>query len=251
MAFGDDVLDRLAPPCRWSADWIDVLDRADVNRRAGLVTKRRLILMFVVAAVALVPLTALAAANDWWFIKLNHPTPTHGPVVVKEGEWAGQKWQLIAYPATTDGLCMSMTPTASASTGEGGAIECSTFATVARTASTKVSPDMTITYLIGGRSKQLPNYIAGPVIDSAATVAIRFGGGQLLRVPTFGAPEPLDHVQFYATQLPASVEPPSMKTFRTFVKWIAGLDSNGKVVACLAPSTAENGISPLSDCPIH
>jgi hypothetical protein len=251
MASGDDVLDRLAPASGWSADWAEVLDRADVNRRAGLVTKARLILVLVVVAFVLVPLAALAAANDWWFMKVNHPTPTHGPVVVKEGEWAGQGWQLIAYPSTTDGLCMSMTPTASASKGEGGAMECSTLASVARTATTKASPDMTITYLIGARSAPFPNYIAGPVIETATTVAIRFGDGELLRVPTFSAPEPLDHVRFYATQLPASVEPPSMKTFRTFVKWIAGLDSNGKVVACLAPSTAENGISSLSDCPIH
>ena len=31
--------------------------------------------------------------------------PTSAPQVVKEGEWDGQPWQLIAYPSATHGLC--------------------------------------------------------------------------------------------------------------------------------------------------
>ena len=44
-----------------------------------------------------VPLAAFGAANDWWFLNnRGAPVPTTAPQVVKEGEWDGQPWQLIA-----------------------------------------------------------------------------------------------------------------------------------------------------------
>jgi hypothetical protein len=103
---------------------------------------------------------------------------------------------------------------------------------------------MTITFLSGGGSAELPAYIAGPVIDKATTVEIRFGNGEVLRVPTFAGPESLGHVRFYATQLPAGTK----DSPRTFLKWVAGLDANGEVVACLAPRTAKDGTSDPAEC---
>jgi hypothetical protein len=35
---------------------------------------------------------------------------------------------------------------------------------------------------------------------------------------------------------------------RSFINTLAGLDSDGNVVACLAARTAVDGVSPLSDC---
>jgi hypothetical protein len=248
MTFGDEVLDRLSPAHGWVADWPDVLERAGARRSARLLTKRRLVLALVVLAAVLVPLAAVGAANDWWFLRFGAgPQPTRAPVVVKEGEWAGHPWQLIAYPSTTDGLCFSITPTGSGVEGMGGGMSCGTFAGVSRTPETKASPDMTITFLSGGASPQLPAYIAGPVIDQATTVEIRFGNGDVLRVPTFAAPESLGHIRFYATQLPAGVED-SPRTFLTFLKFVAGLDADGEVVACLMPRAAKDGRSPPSDC---
>jgi hypothetical protein len=198
-----------------------------------------MVIALAVLAAVLVPLAALAAANNWWFLTLGGPTPTNAPVVVKEGVWDGHPWQLIAYPSTTDGLCVSVTP--KNSTGEGAAMGCGTFAGIARTPETKASPDMTITYLSGGASNELPAYIAGPVIENASAVEIRFADGNVMRVPTFTAPEPLSHIRFYATPISAADQ-------STFLKWVAGLDANGNVVACLAPLTAKDGISLLSDC---
>jgi hypothetical protein len=40
-----------------------------------------------------------------------------------------------------------------------------------------------------------PAYIFGPVIDKASEVEIRFVGGQTVRVPTFRAPPPLEHIR--------------------------------------------------------
>jgi hypothetical protein len=248
MVFGDEVLDRLAPAHGWVADWSDVLERAGVRHSAGLVTKRRVLLALVVLAAVLVPLAAIGAENDWWFLRFGGtPAPTSAPVIVKEGEWGGHPWQLIAYPSTTDGLCVSITPKDARVDGTGGAMGCGPFAGISRTPETKSSPDMTITFLSGGASADLPAYIVGPVIAKATTVEIRFGNGEVLRVPTFAGPESLGHVRFYAMQLPAGVKD-TPGTFLTSLKSVAGLDADGEVVACLAPLTAKDGISDLADC---
>jgi len=65
-------------------------------------------------------------------------------------------------------------------------------------------------------------------------------------VPTFAGPEPLQHVRFYAAQLPANITPSNAT--RVFPTWVAGLDAGGAVVACLTARTAKNGTSALSDC---
>jgi hypothetical protein len=201
-----------------------------------------------VLVAVLVPLAALAAANDWWFLRFGGtPVPTEAPQVVKEGEWDGRRWELIAYPSRTDGLCISMTPKGSRERGEGAAMSCASFAGIARPPETKASPAMTITYLAGGATAKLPAYITGAVVAEASTVEIRFRNGDVLQLPTFPGPEPLDHIRFYAAQLPSAV---GMRLGRSggFPEWIAGLDSNGNVVTCLAPETAMDGVSPLSDC---
>jgi hypothetical protein len=248
MTFVDELLDRLAPTHGWAADWPDVLERTGAQRSARLVTKRRLVLALVVLAAVLSPLVAVGAANDWWFLRFGGtPVPASAPVVVKEGEWGGHPWQLVAYPSTSDGLCVSITPQGAGFNGKGGAMGCGPFAGISRTPETKASPDMTITFLSGGASPELPAYIAGPVIDKATMVEIRFGTGQVLRAPTFAGPESLGPVRFYATQLPAGLED-TPHTFLTFLTSVAGLDANGEVVACLAPLDAKDGISPLADC---
>jgi hypothetical protein len=69
-----------------------------------------------------------------------------------------------------------------------------------------------------------------------------------LRVPTVAGPEPLQHVRFYAAQLPTDIRL-TPGTAGAFLKWVAGLDASGTVVACLAPQTfAKVGVSSLSDC---
>jgi hypothetical protein len=253
MTFPYDALDALAPRAGWCPDWNDVLVRANEQpdpRR--VITKRRLILGLAALAAVLVPLTALAAANDWWFFKYpGAPLPTSAPMIVKTGEWSGHPWQLVAYPSTTDGLCFSITPTGHSDDGRGGAMTCGPFVGAPRSGATKASPDMTITYLSGSAARQLPAYIAGPVIDSAITVQIRLANGQTLNTPTFDAPPTFSHIRFYATPLPAGVTTaghPGLGQPALPVIWLAGLDAQGRAVACLAPLTAKEGISPMSAC---
>ena len=219
----------------------DVMERAVEGRSVH--HRRRLIFVFALLAAALVPLAAIGAANDWWFLKNGSaPAPTSAPQVVKEGKWDGQPWQLMAYPSASNGLCFSITPKGSGATGEGGAASCGPFVGFESGA----SPEP-ITALVGGGSAKLPAYIAGLVIDEASVVEVRFPDGNVMRVATFAGLEPLQHVRFYAAQLPASITPSNVT--RAFPPtWVAGLDASGTVVACLTPRIADVSISTLSDC---
>jgi hypothetical protein len=215
------------------------------------------VVLVAVLAAVLVTLAAVGATNDWWFLSAgSSPTPRQAPNVVKQGEWNGHPWQLSAwrsesspgrFPFTPDGLCFSVTPRGFPDEGEGGATSCNPFASIEPTPETKTSSEMTITFLGGTASEQLPAYIAGPVISKATAVEVRFGDGDVLRVPTFAAPRGrLRRVRFYATPLPANVQPTPSDP--TWLKSVAGLDAKENVVACLAPLTATDGSSPLSDC---
>ncbi len=228
----------------------DVMERAVGERQVRSFAPRRLVLLsLAVLAAVLVPLAALGAANDWWFLKNGAaPVPTTAPQVVKEGEWNGHPWQLIAYPSATHGLCISITPKDSAATGEGGSMGCGPFVGIARTPESRTSPDMSITVVAADATEKLPANIRGAVIESASAVEIRFPDGDVLRVPTFAGPEPLQHVRFYAAQLPANFHVTPDNVTSVFPTWVAGLDASGNVVACLAPRIAKNGISALSDC---
>lgn len=253
MTQPESVLEQLVADATWQPDWQEVLARAGAAPAHRLLTRRRVTVSVAVAAAVIIPLAALAAANDWWFFRTpGSPTPTIAPVIVKTGVWDGHHWQLVAYPSETDGLCVSMIPGAGTDSSYGAAMGCATLKGVPRTAQTKpAAQDMTITYLSGSPTSVLPAYIVGPVVEDAARVAIRLSDGTTIRTPTFGAPPPLQHVRFYAVQLPDSQggSPRTTPPFHaTPLQWIAGLDQSGHVVACLAPATATNGISPLSAC---
>lgn len=254
MTFNGEPLDLLVAAHPWVADWDDVLQRAGspgaVAQRLArrVLSRRRLVLVAIAVGAVLVPLGAFGAANDWWFLGSGGtPVPVSAPIVVKEGEWSGHRWQLVAYPSNTDGLCFTIVPPAWKAHGSTAGMACAPFVGVARTAHTKVSPDMTITWLAALGNRSFPAYIAGPVVSSVDQVEIKFVNGDMLRTPTFAAPDPLNAVRFYAAQLPAAVAR-SFIPAHPLVQTLAGLNAKGNVVACLAPQTAVDGISPLSDC---
>jgi len=133
--------------------------------RLRLLTKRRLTVAFALPAAVLVSLAALAAASDWWLFEDDAPTPvgaSEAPTsvgvsdVVKEGEWSGHLWQLIAYRSRTHGLCFSVTPVGSDADASGGATSCGPFVGGPRTAETVGSSEMTITFLGGAAGPKLP-----------------------------------------------------------------------------------------------
>jgi hypothetical protein len=237
-----DPLDALVPALPWSPDWSDVLARARPPARR---TQRRLVLALALVAAVAVPLVAYGSKSDWWFLSSGSPPATNAPVVVKEGEWSGHAWKLVAYLSSTDGLCVSLTPTGAEPAGEGAAMGCGPIAGVPRTEETKRTPDMTITYLMAAASRTFPGYVVGPVVDRATQVEIRFAGGRTMRLATFAGVPSLGSVRFYASELPAGVVP---GPGHELVEELRGLNASGAVVACLVPRTAVDGVSPLADC---
>lgn len=253
----DDILNDLAPEHRWSESWSDVLRRAGEpaprrripqQHRSWRIPRGRLLLAVVALAVVAVPLVAVAASNDWWFLKHGNPLsePATAPIVVREGEWNGKGWDLVAYPSAQGGLCWGITPAATLETGRGGAIGCGSIVGFADGR----NPAMSITFLSADAGPELPAYVAGPVISTAARVVIRFAN-TTVTTDTFPAPKELGNVRFYAVLAPtvtAARPLPNRHGFSSPIVWLAGYDANGKIVACLNPATANDGISLLSAC---
>jgi hypothetical protein len=186
----------------------------------------------IVAAVV-VPVAAatVAATNDWWFFGSHGPQPLTEPIVVKTGVWDGKRWQLVVFRAADDRyadprmkeICVAVMPYSSPpSASTGGALGCGGFSV--RPPGSPGGP-RGINY-VSSQSAELPHWAAGPVVDSAAEVALYFRDGRVLRIPTFAAPESLGHVRFYATQIPEGPGPNSEP-----VK-VVGVDNGGDVVAC-------------------
>lgn len=236
-----DPLDQLVANAQWEPDWEGVLARVGApprRLRSAHMTRRRVLIALVILTAVLVPLAAIAADSDWWFLRSGGaPTPSSAPVVVKEGEWDRKSWKLIAYPSTTKGLCVSLTP--NNVEGTGAVMGCAPILGVPRTDQT-TGADLGITY-VTGISDAFPPFVAGPVTGKAETVEINFQTGETLRLPTFSGPESLGDVRFYAAQLPPSLTSPAIAK-------LVGLDKNGIIVACLVPIAAGDGVPPLSAC---
>lgn len=242
--FRSDPLDVLAPHGAWTPDWQDVLTRAGVAAPPKrFLTRRRLVLVLAVIAVVVVPLVAYAAESDWWFLRSGAPAPASAPVIVKEGDWSGHGWQLVAYPPTSNGLCVAVMPKGADPQGQGAALACAPIAGAAHHQTS--TPNMTVTFLSGAGGPQLPAYVVGPVVAEATEVEIEFTSGDTVQVPTFTAPASLGDVRFYATQIPD--RDAAQAAFPAEAKLI-GYDQDGNVVACLVPKTAVDGVSPLADC---
>jgi hypothetical protein len=273
------TLDALAPVQPFDPDdWGEVLSRAGIRhrQRRSLARPRTLLLAAAVVSAILVPLGTLGATNDWWFVRLpiigetaavsttsaatpsgttaspSEPVPL-GPVVapaaVKRGVWDGQSWELDAFVGTGGDLCFGISPSATAhGNGAGAALNCARIYGVPQPhgAVQTVMP-LDITYLMSGRSPELPPYIAGPVVGTARTVVVYFSDGEILRTETFAAPSNFGSIRFYATQIPDAVAtrylkpPPGPEP--AFTK-IVGLDENDNIVACLRTPVMEGGVPP-------
>jgi len=228
-----DALDRLAPPQRFGHDWNDVLERAGVEAAESgrpRWRKRTWLLAAAIIAAVLIPVAAatVAATQNWWFFGGPGPQPLTEPIVVKTGSWDGKRWQLVAYRASdtrgnNDIVCFTVMPYASApSESTGAALACGGFLAL------PPSPGAPFGINYGSaQSAELPHWGAGPVVDTATEVAIYFGNGEVLRVPTFAAPESLGHVRFYATAIPEGIQSAGQSPVK-----VVGLDSTNGVVAC-------------------
>jgi predicted nicotinamide N-methyase len=71
MTTPEAALHRLVSSSVWQPNWSDVLTRAgEVPAKQPRLVRRRLVLTAALVAAIVAPLTALSAANDWWFFKV-------------------------------------------------------------------------------------------------------------------------------------------------------------------------------------
>lgn len=208
------LLDRLLPPTAEQPDWQQILSDANMDGSSAatggswLARRRRslLLALAVIVLAVLVPLTALAVSQSWWFLGSGAaPKPISRIAVVATGRWNDVSWTLTAYRSATDGICFALTPRAVTNArGSGAAMNCDTITGVPVTPQSKHATPHAITFLMGSATAGLPAYITGPVIDTAQTVEIDFADGTRMRVDTLPAPTSLDsRIRFYATPLPA------------------------------------------------
>lgn len=234
----EDVLDRLAPHEQYTRDWGDVLDRAGVHE-AGAVgpawRRRKWLLVAALVAAVVVPVAAATVAvtnwSGWW--EHDQFQPASEPVVVQTGSWDGTRWQLVAYleshTSNFDHYCYSVMPYGSSLTARPAAVGCGGIPTRSQDAPTGHAG-----ILYGAtESPGLPYWAAGPVVDTAVKVELHFRDGDVLRLPTYVAPESLGHVRFYATPIPDVPQSSGQSPVK-----VVGLDENGTVVACLAVDPA-------------
>lgn len=225
----DDALDALAPNQDVELDWHEVVSRAgktpdSASRRALRRRPRKRWLIALAAVVAVVsPLSAVGAAEEWWFFTSLAP-PTSTPQVLKSGTWAGASWELVGYKAR-DGLCFLVMPAGSPRDGSG-------VSTPTGCGGTPDPPDSTGHGGIGslsGVTLGLPNYVVGPVVEGAQEVSVHLSSGETIRTPTFDVPESLGAVDFYATDLPAGAT----------VALLTAEAADGRVVACFVLDSDE------------
>lgn len=231
-----DALDRLAPREPFAHDWGDVLERAGVHEAAPARRTRKWLLLAAVVAAVAVPVAAatVAATNDWWLFRSDHGLHSvAGPLVVQTGAWDGKRWQLVASRFGgngLDGYCVSVMPYGSppaTSRSSGGG--CGGF--IARPVDAPAGPAGI--NVATAESRGLPYWAAGPVVDTAVAVELRFRDGDVLRVPAYAVPESFGHVRFFAAPIPEV--PPSSGQWP--IK-IVGIDEDNVVVACTADPPA-------------
>jgi hypothetical protein len=273
------TLEALAPSRDFQPEWEQVMLRAEPRgRQAPTRWSRRkttrLTVALAVVIAALIPLAALGDTGQLWFLhfpivgQTSAPTdasstsggsslgpvgvaPAVSPVSVQTGSWNGAGWELDAFVGTSGDLCFGIAPSRSAH-GDGGnaALACARIYGVPTPTSAPADSGglpLDITYLMNGRTNDLPPYIAGPVVGTARTVAIYFSDGEVVRTPTFEAPPSLGSVRFYASPIPDTVAttylqaPP--RTVPAFTK-IVGLDDADNIVACLRTPMMNGGVPP-------
>jgi hypothetical protein len=218
------------------------------GRRSKLARGRRYAVLALALLFVLVPLTALASSQGWWFLGHNAPPPITPVSVIEKGNWNGVRWTLTAYRTGSDGICWALTPeVAGQRSGRGAGMACDTINGVSRTARSVPFTPHDISYMQSFNSQALGSYVTGPVVHTAAQVEIVLRDGTRLRAATVPAPRTLDsQIRFYVVQLPAPH--PGAAVLTQGVRTLTGLDAHGKVVARmevpLPPSSQpENRIS--------
>jgi hypothetical protein len=230
------VLDRLVPDSVEPRDWQQLLATAGAARDPAhlpfsrpLPARRRLLLALVLLLLAvLIPLTALAIGNGWWFLSAYGPKPVGNVVIVTSGRWQGMPWNLTAFRTDKGTICYAVTVRPATPQLLGSTEACG-----------PVSSNRPISFLrsLGVAHLELsrgrftsrepqphpfPAYIVGAVIKSALEVDAAAAPGTTQRIPTVAAPAGLHAaVRFFIAARPAGEN----------VRGLTARDEHGNTVA--------------------
>jgi hypothetical protein len=224
------MLDDAYPPTHELGDWRTVLTRAgeyENPRGARRFLARRRAMAFALAAIVVVgiPLAAVAASSDWWFLSdASAPKPTSDVVVVREGQWAGIPWSLTAYRSAGDKLCVALTPNGpdarptTAGAGRTAAMACNT--------RPGQPNDERVIHFVASNdaaaSDAFPDFIAGVTTSAVVSVTVTGSDGHTLSTDTFSGPDGLGNdVRFFVAPLPAG----------DLLVAVSALDSSGQQIA--------------------
>jgi hypothetical protein len=206
------LLDEVLPRGEAVGEWQRVLRDAGRHPRSR---HRKLAVVFVVAAfAALIPLTALAVSNDWWFLGSASlaPPPVGEVIVVREGNSNGVPWALTVYRSAAQGLCVGFTPNPPdnqatlPARGHGAGLSCGAQVR----GITGVAPDRAGVFSFFGSfarpqagASAFPDFLAGTTAVEVAQVRLVRAGGPPITVDTFPAPDELGMaIRFFVALVP-------------------------------------------------
>jgi hypothetical protein len=221
------LLDEVLPRGEQHGDWQRVLE--DARRRRPRLFRSRLALVGAIVAVAtVVPLTALAVSEDWWFLgSASMPAPAGSVVVVKSGDWNGVPWTLTAYRSQTNTICFAFTPNSPSgrpATPDGGHSAAAACGRDLRGIGDAAVGATLHSILFLGSSGMygahaFPGFAVGPSAPDVTQIKILLAGGTNIVTDTFAAPAELGvPARFYVAAVPSGER----------VQAIVALDASGR-----------------------
>jgi hypothetical protein len=190
--------------------------------------RSRLALVGAIVAVAtVVPLTALALSEDWWFLGSGSmPAPAGSVIVVKSGDWNGVPWTLTAYRSQTNTICFAFTPNSPSgrpATPDGGPTAAAACGRDLRgIADAPAGTTLHSIFFLGSSGMNgahaFPGFAAGPSAPDVTKIKILLADGTNIVTDTFAAPGELGvPARFYVVAVPSGER----------VRAIVALDASG------------------------
>ena len=228
------VLNAVLPETASTGDWDRVVrdaNRTGLARRLlrPVTLQRRLALAGTLAVlVALIPLSALAVTNNWWFFStpLSVPSPIGDLVTIDQGQWGGVPWALTAYNTTSHGLCISVTPNppsghpttpSETPAASGTMLGCGLVRGLSEAPNDTSAPELTlVSAAYTGTDGTQVNVLAGATAPDVAEVATVGGGGGQVTAETTPAPSELGlPVRFFIMRLTGGTRPVDVQALDT------------------------------------
>lgn len=241
------ALDQILPPSGDRGDWERVLAEARPRRWRPSGRTRLALALAALTLAAVIPLTAVAASDGWWFFgnatSSTLPSAVGGVVVVESGNWQGVPWALTAYRTASSGICIAFTP--NPPTGSESGTSAQTPSSAASTPLIGCGADVRGIPNLGNAGPMHEfafftstssasdgakfNAVAGPAAADVASVEIDRSNGPPIVAQTLAAPDQLGiPIRFFVAQLPLG----------DTVQALVARDSGGKTLATITATQA-------------